>query len=124
MRQLGPVLYYPARDLYLLTEFTEVNAALRDRRLGRDYRHRYTDAAFGQPGPDQRWEKFNESERWSLLNIEPPDHTRLRRLITKVFTAKSVAALRPRIEALATEHLASTLVTNADFDLISRYAQP
>ena len=125
MRALGPVLYYPARDLYLLTGFGEVNAALRDRRLGRAYRHRYTDEEFGQAGPDPRWEQFNASERWSLLNIEPPDHTRLRRLITKVFTAKSIAALRPQIEALATEHLAAALADrNGQFDLIADYAQP
>ncbi len=103
------MLFYPARDLYLITGFAEVNAALRDRRLGRAYRQKYTDAEFGQAGADERWEQFNASEQWSLLNLEPPDHTRLRRLITKVFTAKSVAALRPQIEALATTHLAAAV---------------
>ncbi len=42
MRELGPVLYYPPRGVHLLTRFEQVNAALRDRRLGRAYRHRYT----------------------------------------------------------------------------------
>lgn len=129
MRALGPVLYYPARDLFLLNGFAEVNAALRDRRLGRAYRHRYTDEKFGQPGEDPRWPNFNASERWSLLNIEPPDHTRIRRLITKVFTARSIAALRPKIEVLATEHLARALAGAGDafdspVDLIAGYAQP
>lgn len=122
MRELGPVLYYPARDLFLLNGFNDVNAALRDRRLGRAHRHRYTDQQFGRSGDDPRWAHFNASERWSLLNLEPPDHTRLRRLITKVFTARSIAALRPTIEVLATEHLAAA---KADpFDLIAGYAQP
>ena len=125
MRELGPVLYYPARELYLLTGFAEVNAALRDRRLGRAYRPKYTDDEFGQRPPDPRWEQFNASERWSLLNIEPPDHTRLRRLITKVFTARSIAALRPQVEALAGAHLTAALAgTDGGFDLISAYAQP
>lgn len=129
MRELGPLLYYPARDLYLLNGFAEVNAALRDRRLGRDYRHRYTDEEFGQRSPDPRWANFNASERWSLLNIEPPDHTRLRRLITKVFTARSIDALRPAIETLATQHLAALregedAPADAPIDLISSYAQP
>jgi len=123
MRELGPVLYYPARDLYLLTGFAEVSAALRERRLGRDYRHRYTDDEFGQPGADPRWQSFNASERWSLLNIEPPDHTRLRRLVTKVFTARSIAALRPQIESLAREHL-TRATKSTEFELISAYAQP
>jgi cytochrome P450 len=128
MRQLGPVLYYPARDLFLLNGFSEVNAVLRDRRLGRAYRHRYSDDAFGQGSPDPRWSSFNASEQWSLLNVEPPDHTRLRRLVTKVFTARSVAALRPQIESLAAVHLAAALetapATQGSFDLISTYAQP
>ncbi len=124
MREHGPVLYYPARQLHLLTGFAEVNAALRDRRLGRAYRHRYSDDAFGQGAPDPRWASFNASERWSLLNLEPPDHTRLRRLVTKVFTARSVAALRPHIESLADQHLRSATRTGGDFELISDYAQP
>lgn len=143
MRALGPVLYFPARDVYLLTGFAEVSAALRDRRLGRSYRHRYTDDAFGQAGPDPRWADFNASERWSLLNLEPPDHTRLRRLITKVFTARSIAGLRPQIEDLAREYLTSAVAEGTStegtgtegtstggtsntgiFDLISGYAQP
>ncbi|MET3807680.1 unspecific monooxygenase [Nakamurella sp. UYEF19] len=124
MRALGPVLYYPARDVFLLTGFADVNAALRDRRLGRAYRHRYTDEEFGQSGPDPRWEHFNSSERWSLLNIEPPDHTRLRRLVTKVFTARSIAALRPQINSFAAHQLALATKDDGPFDLISGYAQP
>lgn len=127
MRELGPVLYFPARDVYLLTGFAEVNAALRDKRLGRAYRHLYTDDEFGQSGPDPRWANFNTSERWSLLNLEPPDHTRLRRLVTKVFTARSIAGLRPQIEALARDHLASAIASTTSttgFDLISDFAQP
>lgn len=124
MREIGPVLYYPARDVYLLTGFAEVNSALRDRRLGRAYRQRYTDEEFGQAGDDPRWPNFNASERWSLLNLEPPDHTRLRRLVTKVFTARSIAAMRPQIEALAQENLTAAVGKGAEFELISGYAQP
>lgn len=124
LRELGPVLYYPARDLFLLTGFDEVNTALRDRRLGRAYRHRYADDAFGQDAPDPRWAHFNASEQWSLLNLEPPDHTRLRRLVTKVFTARSVAAMRPEIEALAVAQLAAAVADAGPVELISAYAQP
>ena len=123
MRELGPVLYYPDRDVHLITGFAEVNAALRDRRLGRAYRQRYTDEEFGQPGEDPRWPNFYASERWSLLNLEPPDHTKLRRLVTKVFTARSIAAMRPQIEALAAQHLTAAIGTG-EFELISAYAQP
>jgi unspecific monooxygenase len=49
LRDLGPVLYYPPRGVHLLTRFEHVHAALRDRRLGREFRHRYTPQEFGQP---------------------------------------------------------------------------
>lgn len=122
MRELGPILHYPARDLFLVNRFADVNACLRDRRLGREYRHRHTDDEFGRTGPDPRWQQFNASEQWSLLNLEPPDHTRLRRLVSKVFTARSIGALRPRIQALAADRLRSA--ASPDFDLISTFAQP
>ena len=123
MRELGPVLYYPPRGVHLLTRFEQVNAALRDRRLGRAYRHRYTDEQFGQRAPDLRWPRWTESERWSLLNLEPPDHTRLRRLVSAVFTARSVAALRPVVEQLSSDAL-NRLFERGEFDLIADYAQP
>lgn len=138
MRQAGPALDYQPRGLTLLTRFADVNAALRERRLGRDYRHKYTDEEFeehrlaaGLPpreviGLDPRWAQFNQSERWSLLNLEPPDHTRLRRLVTKVFTAKSVQAMRPQIEAIASDRLRQVLreADGSGYDLIGGYAQP
>ncbi|WP_188941666.1 cytochrome P450 [Nakamurella endophytica] len=124
LRDHGPVIPLPDRQLFLLTRFPDVHAALRDRRLGRDYHHRYTDEEFGRAGEDPRWPRWAASERWSLLNLEPPDHTRLRRLVTKVFTARSVQALRPRIEELARHHLSRALAGGGDFDLIADYAQP
>ena len=134
MRDAGPAVAYPEAGLTLLTRFADVNAALRERRLGRDYRHLYTDEEFeqrrlgaglsprAQVGADPRWPRWNESERWSLLNLEPPDHTRLRRLITKVFTAKAVQAMRPQVEAIAAQRLDP--LAGSEFDLIASYAQP
>lgn len=121
LRAAGRALEYPDRGVYLIPHFADVHDALRDRRLGRAYRHRFTDADVGQPGPDPRWPRWAESERWSLLNLEPPDHTRLRRLITKVFTARSVAGLRPEITGLAIRQFDEL---DRDFDLIADYAQP
>ncbi len=123
LRELGPVVHYPPRDVQLLTRFADVHAALRDRRLGRAYRHRYTDAEFGRPTQVRAWPSWEESERWSLLNLEPPDHTRLRRLVAAVFTPRSVAALQPEIDELAAGTLAPLLAAGP-FDLITGYAQP
>jgi unspecific monooxygenase len=123
LRDAGPVLAYPQRGVHLLTRFEHVHAALRDRRLGRAFTHRYTPEEFGQPAADDRWPRWSESERWSLLNLEPPDHTRLRRLVTAVFTPRAVAALRPVIEDLSQRTLRSAL-DQGPFDLIAEYAQP
>jgi cytochrome P450 len=123
LREAGPVLWHEPRKMYLLTRFEHVHAALRDRRLGRAWGHRYTAAEFGQPEPDPRWARWHESERWSLLNLEPPDHTRLRRLVTAVFTPRAVAVLRPVIEEYSDRTL-SHARDLGEFDLIADYAQP
>ena len=123
LRAAGPVLHFGPRDLFLLNRFADVHAALRDRRLGRAYDHRYLPEEFGQRAPDERWPSFDESERWSLLNLEPPDHTRIRRLITKVFTARAIAGMRPQISEISSAQLEECLSRN-DFDLIGDYAQP
>lgn len=121
LRTAGRALPYPARGVHLLTRFADVHLALRDRRLGRAYAHRYTEQQFGQTPTDPRWSRWAESERWSLLNLEPPDHTRLRRLISQVFTARSIAGMRSEITRLA-QRQAHCL--GAEFDLIADYAQP
>ena len=115
MREVGPAFDYPARGVTLLTRFADVHAALRDRGLGR------APAEADQPVPPGPYPSFEASERWSLLNLEPPDHTRLRRLVTKVFTARSVAALTPRIDALADRQLREL---GEEFDLLTEFAQP
>jgi len=128
MRDRGRILYYPPRGVHLLTRFDDVHRALRSRALGREYRHRFSPAEFGQPAVDDSWPSWRESERWSLLNLEPPDHTRLRRLVSAVFTARSVAALRPAIEQISRRTLVDAIDAaggeNGAFDLIADYAQP
>ena len=95
LREAAPIFWYEPSRQWFVTRHSLVHSTLRDRRLGRAYLHRYTDQDLGRPEPDPRWAAFHDSERWSLLNLEPPDHTRLRGLVTKVFTPRSVAALRP-----------------------------
>lgn len=103
LREAAPVFRNEQTGHWMLTRFADVHETLRDRRLGRVYHHRYTAAEFGQPEPDPRWAAFHRHERWSLLSLEPPDHTRIRRLVSKVFTPRSVAALEPAVGALSEE---------------------
>ena len=57
----------------------------------------------------------------SLLVVEPPDHTRYRKLVSKVFTARAVEALRPRIQDVA-DRLLDDMATRREVDLIDAYA--
>ena len=123
LREAAPVFRNERTGHWMLTRFADVNETLRDRRLGRVYHHRYTAAEFGQPEPDPRWAAFHQHERWSLLSLEPPDHTRIRRLVSKVFTPRSVAVLEPAVGALSRELVEECREMGA-FDLLADYAQP
>ena len=125
IRAATPMFWNEDSSQWVLTRFAEIHEALRDRRLGRTYEHLYSHAEVGRPEPDPRWAKFQEHEKWSLLSLEPPDHTRIRQLISKVFTVRSVTQLRPFLQATATATLHAALHDGAGtFDLIKGYAQP
>jgi cytochrome P450 len=123
LREATPIFWNERTDQWVLTRFADISETLRDRRMGRQYTHRYTHAEFGRPEPDPRWAAFHQHERWSLLSLEPPDHTRLRRLVSKVFTPKAVASLRPQIERISRE-LLDGCEARGEFELIGDYAQP
>ena len=123
LREASPIFWNERTGQWVVTRFADIAAALRDRRLGRAYAHRYSHAELGRPEPDARWSRFDEHERWSLLCLEPPDHTRLRRLVSKVFTPSAVARRAPDIEGFSSE-LLDRCVDLGEFDLITDYAQP
>jgi len=123
LREAAPVFWNHRTNQWVLTRFHDVAATLRDRRLGRSYSHLYTHADVGRSEPDPRWAAFHQHEQWSLLCLEPPDHTRIRRLISKVFTPRAVTALRPSIERFSAE-LLDRCAEQAEFDLLADYAQP
>ena len=122
VREATPIFRNEQTGQWMLTRFADVYETLRDRRLGRVYHHRYRHAELGQPEPDPRWARFHLHERWSLLSLEPPDHTRIRKLVSKVFTSRSVTALGPVIAALSRE-LIDRCREMGTFDLLADYAQ-
>src|SRR5687767_15438360 len=91
-RSVAPVQWHEGLQLWLAFTHAESNAVLRDRRLGRIWRDR-------QPG--ERFESFNLIHRNAILEMEPPHHTRLRRLISTAFARGHVERLRPWVEELA-----------------------
>jgi cytochrome P450 len=103
-RQSGDHLTY-------LLRHDHVHAAFRDRRLGTTFLHRYTAEELGLAPDipawrDPRWTDFQAFERWELLNLEPPVHTRLRRLVLEAFTPRAVEGLRGGIVARSAPLLA------------------
>jgi cytochrome P450 len=91
-RAQAPVQWHEGLQLWLAFTHAEANAVLRDRRLGRIWRDRE---------PAARFESFNLIHRNAILEMEPPDHTRLRRLISTAFARGHVERLRPWVNELA-----------------------
>jgi cytochrome P450 len=100
LREIAPV-YKTPMGFWLLTRYEDVAFALRDRRFGKDFagniERRY--------GADRMSEPAIASLSHTMLVQDPPDHTRLRSLVTRAFTARRVADMRPRIAALVNQQL-------------------
>ena len=127
VREATPVWHPDGGHLWYLTRFADVHAAFRDRRLGTTFLHRYTPDELGLAPDipvwrDPRWTEFQSFERWELLNLEPPLHTRLRRLVTEAFTPRTVEGLRAGTEARARSLLEPGRAAGS-IDLVGDYAQ-
>jgi cytochrome P450 len=123
LREATPVLRHDELDRWFVTRHADVRACLRDRRLGRNYRHVGTDEEFRAEPLDPRFKAFWDVERWSLLWIEPPDHTRIRKLVASAFTPRSVEAMREPADRFARE-LLEPLAEQGRMDLLYDFAQP
>src|SRR5512133_366663 len=123
LRESYRVFYDERRERWFVTRHEDVRACLRDKRLGRNFRHVLAPEEIGVPELEPRWSAFWATERWSLLWLEPPDHTRIRRLVAAAFTPRSVEALREPARELARE-LLEPLADAGRMELLYDYAQP
>ena len=123
LRDDHPILWNPATSQWLISRHADVNRLLRDRRLGRTYLHQATHAELGRPEPPAWHAPFHELNDAGMLDLEPPDHTRLRRLVLKAFTPRTVEALRPRIQAIV-DGLLDAFAGAGEIDLIADYVEP
>ena len=123
LREESPIFYEESLERWFVTRHADVRACLRDRRLGRNFRHVGGDDEFGATPLDPRWQGFWDTERWSLLWLEPPDHTRIRRLVAAAFTPRSVERLRAPAAQLARE-LLEPHAERGRMELLRDYAQP
>ncbi|MDR6976463.1 unspecific monooxygenase [Streptomyces sp. 3330] len=123
LRERGRVIYYEPTDQWLVPRHADVSALLRERRLGRTYQHRFTHEDFGRTAPPAEQEPFHTLNDHGMLDLEPPDHTRIRRLVSKAFTPRTVERLKPYVQRLAGE-LVDRLVAAGGGDLLSDVAEP
>jgi len=118
-RALAPVLWHEGLGLWVTTTHAAANDVLRDRRLGRILRPRSRG--------DDAWTTFDWLHADSILDSEPPKHTRLRRLVAGAFGRGHVARLRPRVEEIAAgllDDVVRTLDRDGRVDVIAAYAEP
>ena len=123
LREAGRVLYDPGTDHWLVPHHADVNALLRDRRFGRTYLHVATHAEMGRPEEPGYLGPFWHLIRNGMLDREPPDHTRLRRLVAKAFTPRMVERLRDRVQGRV-DALVDPLADAGGGDLVAGLAEP
>ncbi|MER5507859.1 cytochrome P450 [Streptomyces sp. NPDC002766] len=123
LRATGRVHYFEATDQWLVPHHADVSALLRERRLGRTYLHRFDHEDFGRTAPPPEHEPFHTLNDHGMLDLEPPDHTRIRRLVSKAFTPRTVERLKPYVGDLA-GRLVDRLVEEGGGDLLTDVAEP
>ncbi len=123
LRSLGPLPLDGRLGVRLAASYGAAAEALRSRDLGRTFTVRVP-----RPGrPLGEWDGFNALHQHALLEVEPPTHTRLRRLVARAFGRGHVERLRVRVEALAADLLdgcAATLAAEGSFDVLAGLAEP
>jgi cytochrome P450 len=123
MRALGPAFFWEEYGFWCFPGFEAVNGLLRDRRFGRDVLHVATREELGWPDTPDHVKPFYDVEAHSLLEREPPVHTRLRTLVNRAFVSRAIERLRPRVNALAHE-LIDRMEMKGEAELIADFATP
>ncbi|WP_156738300.1 MULTISPECIES: cytochrome P450 [unclassified Mycobacterium] len=126
IRTVRPVLEVPVPDyagpgMWMLTRYRDVHSVLRDPRFSVERLR----APLMRENLDRMPEFLRQSAtgRRSMLVMDPPDHTRVRKLVNKAFTPKRIAALRGHVEAIVRE-LVDEAHAKGIFDLIHDLAEP
>jgi len=116
LRRLDPV-HITAHGMYLISRHADVSGVLRDKRFGKDFVERST----RRYGPKIMEEPIFRSMSHWMLQQDPPDHTRLRGLVVKAFTARRVEDMRPRIQQVVDQTL-DRVIPQGKMDLIEDFA--
>ncbi|MHA6690540.1 cytochrome P450 [Devosia sp. A449] len=119
----NPSFFWDQYGHWCFAGFKQVSALLRDKRFGREILHVASREELGMPAPKPHTPAFDLTEKHSLLNLEPPSHTRLRTLVNRAFVSRHVEQLRPRIVRLANE-IIDGFENDDSVDLIKAFAAP
>ena len=118
LRSFGKPVWHGGLGIFLAACHTDANDVFRNKSLGR---------IFVDKNPEFEWDTFNWLHSDSILDSEPPKHTRLRGLVAKAFNRNKIESMRPAIERITTELLDAIdikIKSGQSFDLIADYAEP
>ncbi len=118
LREIGKPVWHEGMQIFLAARHSDANDVFRNKSLGR---------IFTDKEPDFEWETFNWLHSDSILDSEPPKHTRLRSLVAKAFNRNKIEGMRPAVERI-TQRLLDAIdekvKSGENFDLIADYAEP
>ncbi len=122
LRAATPIFFYEPWSKWVVTRHDDISTLLRDRRLGRVLEN-------VKVRTDPEHAAFDDVQDGSLLELEPPDHTRIRTAVQDAFTPRHVRALETKIaslcDRLAVSLAANTKAANARHaDLLTEFAEP
>ncbi len=118
LRKSGKPIWHDELQVFLAATHADANAVLRNRSLGR---------IFQAKEPADEWDTFNWLHADSILDSEPPKHTRLRSLVMKAFNPKKIESMRPDVERITQkllDDIAVKLAATGEFDVIADFAEP
>ena len=123
LRDQLPVFHDEVWYKVFFTRYADIAALLKDKRLGRTMLHILSRDELGWPPPNPRLKDFYDYQDNVFMDWEPPTHTRIRSLVSKVFTPKRVEGLRGRLENI-THSLIDQVQQNGSCEFVSAIAEP
>jgi cytochrome P450 len=117
IREASPAFFWEDYGFWCFARFADVSALLRDRRFGRKMVE--SDLRDSKP----HLEPFDALERHSMLELEPPQHTRLRNLVNRAFVSRRIERLGPQIAGLAHERI-DAFMARRSADIVAEFASP
>ena len=123
LRDEDPVHYHELMECYVLTRHEDAERVLQDRSLSLDLRKAPRESLAARPVRD--WEDAHPDEPFpvTMANLDPPDHDRLRGLVSKAFTPRAIERMRPRTQSIADE-LLDRVSDRESFDIIADFSEP